>query len=196
LLTNFILATTIVSLVPGPSMATIVASAASKGLGRGIQSIFGAVAADAVLLVLALTGLGSLIYASAMAFTVLKWMGVLYLIYLGIKQIAGKEPISPNGSHDGSGAFVQGFGNTILNPKIIGFLIVYFPQFIKHDESTVRQLCVLGPLFLLIVFLVFLLCAMTANHIRHALSSVRGRKLFSQASGLSLVGCGVYSAMI
>jgi threonine/homoserine/homoserine lactone efflux protein len=93
-------------------------------------------------------------------------------------------------------AFLQGLGSTILNPKIIGFLIVYFPQFLTRQESFLQQMLVLGPLFLLIVFLVFTLCVIAASQLRHRLNSSSGRQTFRRVSGLSLIGCGAYLATI
>jgi len=91
-------------------------------------------------------------------------------------------------------AFLQGMGTTILNPKIIGFLIVYFLQFLHRGERVMDQILVLGPLLLLVVFLVFLLCAPAAKCLRRVLETARGRATSKNVSGLCLIGCGVCSA--
>jgi len=111
-----------------------------------------------------------------------------------VKQLRSKanDPLVKNGTR--GNAFLQGMGTTILNPKIIGFLIVYFPQFLNRDERVIDQMLVLGPLFLLVVFLVFLLCALAAKCLRRALETARGRATSKNVSGLSLISCGVYSA--
>ena len=92
-------------------------------------------------------------------------------------------------------AFLQRMGTTILNPKIIGFLIVYFPKFLNRDERVMDQMLVLGPLFLLVVFLVFPLCALAAKCLRCVLETARGRATSKIVSGLCLIGCGVCSAV-
>jgi threonine/homoserine/homoserine lactone efflux protein len=194
MLWSFIVATALITLMPGPSLIVITMTAIDRGLAKSIQTILGVVVADAILLLLALSGVGAIIYASAEAFAALKWLGAIYLIYLGAMQLRSKA----NGQLVKSGArgsaFVQGLGTTILNPKVIGFLIVYFPQFLNSDENVLKQMVVLGPLFLLVVFSVFLLCALAAKGLRSVLETARGRATSRNVSGLSLIGCGVYSA--
>lgn len=195
MLWSFIAATTLISLMPGPSMVIIMMTALDRGLTKSIQTILGVVVADAVLLILVLSGLGALLYTSALAFTTLKWLGVVYLIYLGIAQLRSKvEDSGPTGADRRTAPFLQGLGTTLLNPKIIGFLIVYFPQFLNREEPVLNQMRVLGPLFLLIVFAVFLLCALGAKALRSVLETHRGRVMVKNASGVSLIGCGVLSA--
>jgi len=195
MLWSFIAATTLISLMPGPSMVIIMMTALDRGLTKSIQTILGVVVADAILLLLVLSGLGALLYTSALAFTTLKWLGVAYLIYLGIAQLRSKvEDSGPATADRRTAPFLQGLGTTLLNPKIIGFLIVYFPQFLNREEKVLDQMLVLGPLFLLIVFAVFLACALGAKALRSVLETRRGRVMVKNASGVSLIGCGVLSA--
>ncbi len=194
MLLSFIVATTVVSLMPGPSMIVIMMNSIDRGLAQGIQTIAGAVLADAILLLLTLSGVGTILYTSALAFSLLKWFGVLYLIYLGYVQLKSKVEEEESKAARPGNAFLQGLGTTLLNPKIIGFLIVFFPQFLNREESVLKQLFVLGPLFLLIVFIVFLLCALAARSIRGAMASRKGKVVFKNVSGISLIGCGLLSA--
>jgi threonine/homoserine/homoserine lactone efflux protein len=192
---DFIIATALITLMPGPSMLIIMMTAIERGLWRSVLAITGVVLADAILLVLVLSGLGALLYTSALAFTVLKWLGAGYLLYLGWMQLRNAREAALNAATSGSNAFLQGLGTTLLNPKIIGFLIVYFPQFLHHDEAVATQMWRLGPIFLLVVFAVFLACAVGARGLRHLLETQRGRTLLARAAGVSLMSCGVYSAL-
>ncbi|NLR74344.1 LysE family translocator [Leeia aquatica] len=193
-LLSFILATTIVSFMPGPSMALIMMHAVDRGFATSVQTSLGAVLADAILLVLALSGVGAILYSSALAFTALKWVGVVYLIWLGIAQL--RSPVNTSADQPASkpgNAFLQGLGVTLFNPKIIGFLIMYFPQFLDAKRPALPQLLVLGPLFLLVVFVVFLICAMLAHAMRRLLLTERGRLWFRNTTGGALIGCGLLS---
>ncbi|NVE00915.1 LysE family translocator [Massilia sp. BJB1822] len=196
ILLSFILATIVVSLMPGPSMILIIITALEHGLGKAMQATLGAVLADAILLALALCGLGAIIHASALAFQALKWIGVLYLIYLGAMQLRSKVAQEDMPSPAPGHAFLQGLGVTLLNPKIIGFLIVFFPQFIKPQAPLLPQLLILAPLFLLVVFLVFAAFALAARGARRFLGSTRGKRIFKNLSGCSLIGCGIFSATV
>jgi threonine/homoserine/homoserine lactone efflux protein len=192
---HFIVATTLISLMPGPSMIIIMMTTLDHGLFKGTQTILGVIVADAILLALVLSGVGVLLYACAIVFSALKWLGVVYLIYLGIAQLQSKVK---EDFHAGSAPrvtpFLQGIVTTLLNPKIIGFLIVYFPQFINREETVTHQMVLLGPLFLLIVFTVFMLCALGAKALRSVLETHRGWVMMKNVSGVSLIGCGVLSA--
>ena len=191
---SFIVATALITLMPGPSLIVIMMTAIDRGLAKSIQTILGVVVADAILLLLVLSGVGAIIYASAEAFAALKWLGAIYLIYLGVMQLRSRANDRLVKSGAQRNAFLQGLGTTVLNPKIIGFLIVYFPQFLNRDDGVLNQMIVLGPLFLLVVFLVFLSCALAAKCLRRVLETARGRATSKNVSGLSLIGCGVYSA--
>lgn len=196
MLLSFIIATIVVSLMPGPSMVLIIITAVERGLGKAMQTIAGAVLADAILLALTLSGLGAVIHASALAFNVLKWFGVVYLIYLGFMQLKSKVAEDSMQAVPSGNSFLQGLGITLLNPKIIGFLIVFFPQFLDPKEGVFQQLLILGPLFLFIVFLVFVAFAIAARAVRRFLDTTKGKILFKNVSGASLIGCGLLSAAI
>jgi threonine/homoserine/homoserine lactone efflux protein len=192
---DFILATTPITLMPGPSMLIIMMMAIERGFWRSVLAIAGVVLADAVLLVLVLSGLGALLYTSAVAFNLLKWLGTAYLLYLGWMQLRAAQRATSSATTNTRHAFLQGLGTTLLNPKIIGFLIVYFPQFLDHKEAVAAQMWRLGPLFLIVVFVVFLACALCAKGLRRGLETRRGRVLAAKVSGISLISCGLYSAV-
>ena len=108
MLWSFVIATTLISLMPGPSMVIIIMNAVDRGLAEAIQTILGVVVADAILLVLVLSGVGAILYASAVAFAVLKWFGVLYLIYLGIAQLRSRVDDAGHTQARQGNAFMQG----------------------------------------------------------------------------------------
>lgn len=193
MLLSFVVATCLITLMPGPSMLLVMMTSIQKNLGAGVKAILGVMVADALLLVLTLSGIGTLLYTSAMAFAVVKWLGAGYLIYLGIKQLRSPVEKSAKDESLSRNPFIQGLGITLLNPKIIGFFIAFFPQFINQNESITDQLMILGPLFLLIVFAVLLVYALFASGIRPMLTSYRGKVVVKNASGLGLVGCGLFA---
>ena len=194
MLWSFVIATCIVTLMPGPSMVAVVMNSIQRGLWDGVQTSLGVVVADAILLALTLSGIGTLLYTSALAFSVLKWGGVAYLVYCGIRQLRSKVDAEEEAGVAKGNAFLQGFGITMLNPKIIGFLVAFFPQFLQREESIAGQLVVLGPVFLLVVFATLLFYALTATSVRGVLQTRKGRVVLKNVSGGALVGCGVLAA--
>ncbi len=194
IMVSFIIAAGIVTLMPGPSMILVIMNSIQRGLANGIRTIFGMLLADAMLLVLALSGIGTIFYTSAMAFYVLKWLGVLYLLYLGVRQLFCKIDTNEKQASGSGNPFLQGFGTTMLNPKLIGFFIAFFPQFIDHKESAVAQLVVLGPAFLLVVFAIMFIYALFATGVRNIIETRSGKSIIKNTSGLSMIGCGLFAA--
>ncbi|WP_020410774.1 LysE family translocator [Hahella ganghwensis] len=199
---GFIVASILITLMPGPSMLIVMMNALQKGIRAGVLASCGVVVADALLLILTLSGIGALLYSSALMFTVVKWCGVGYLVYLGVRQLLSRHSIK-GGSESVSdeldttlmkGSFVQGFATTMLNPKIIGFFIAFFPQFLDQSLPVWSQLLQLGPVFLLIVFIILLMYALLARSVRSFLNSQRGQSLVQKGSGILLVGCGLAAA--
>ena len=129
MLMSFIMASCLITLIPGPSMLIVMMNSIRQGLLEGSKTIMGVVVADAILLTLALSGIGTLLYTSAIAFSVLKWVGVVYLVYLGMKQLItplNKAEEESKPVKKSANSFLQGVGVTLLNPKIIGFFCRIF----------------------------------------------------------------------
>lgn len=194
MLWSFILASCLITLLPGPSMIAVMSNAVQRNLAGGLWTIVGVVLADAILLLLTFSGVGTILYASALAFAVVKWCGVAYLLYLGLRQLLARDSGGAQGPARQGSAFWQGLTITMLNPKIIGFFIAFFPQFLDPEQSVVSQLLLLGPLFLLIVFVILLGYAMAAAGIRGALATPAGAKAMKNLSGAALLGCGLFAA--
>ncbi|UTH74696.1 LysE family translocator [Chromobacterium sp. IIBBL 290-4] len=191
---SFIVATALITLLPGPSMLVIAACALDRGWRAGMAATGGVVLADAILLAIALSGVGALAQASPMALHGLKWLGTAYLLYLGVGLLRARSGGTTTSGGPG-GAFRRGLMATLPNPKIIAFLIVYFPQFMQPGRDTVGQLLVLGPLFLLTVGAVFLLCVAAVLTVGRALPR-GGEGWLNRACGCCLIACGLYSALV
>lgn len=193
---SFIIATSLVCLIPGPSIILVIINTLKQGLLSGVKTILGVIIADAILMVLTLMGVGSVLYSSALAFSTLKWLGAAYLIYLGLTQFSSKNQDQVNYDQPSSSEnpLLQGIGITLLNPKIIGFFIAFFPQFIDQSLSLKEQMYVLGPIFLGLVFIFMFLYAVIASSIRDFLGSSSGNKIVKRVSGVSLISCGILSA--
>ncbi|RBB93512.1 LysE family translocator, partial [Pseudomonas sp. MWU12-2115] len=154
----------------GPSMLVIVAAALREGWRAGAMASLGVVAADAILLLAALSGLGALAQASPALLLALKWLGAAYLLLLGVGLLRAAPAAASSNSPLAGGAFRRGLMARLHNPKIVGFLIVYFPQFIRPEQNAAQQMLLLKPLFLLTVLAVFLLCVAAARLLGGALA--------------------------
>ncbi len=196
---SFVVASVLITLLPGPSMLVVMMNALQKGGFAAVVTALGVVVADALLLILTLSGIGALLYTSSLAFSLVKWLGIVYLIYLGLRQLlssskSNRPVIATNNETDRYSlfrSFMQGLVTTMLNPKIIGFFIAFFPQFLDSTKTVVPQLLVMGPVFLLIVLVILLFYVVLASSAKSLLDSERGQRLLQKLSAGLLVGCGI-----
>ncbi len=144
----FLVTTFVVVLSPGPAAIAVTAESASNGFKRSVLAISGIAAANVVFFVLSATGIAVLIIASHTLFSVIKWVGVGYLLYLGFSAIfsdAGPLSISPSNNKKGSKykVFLRGFILEISNPKALLYFSALLPQFIDISRPVIPQLAIL-----------------------------------------------------
>ena len=136
----FVAASTALLLIPGPTVLMVLSYALSKGRSVAVASAAGVALGDLIAMTASLAGLGALVLASATLFTVLKWVGAVYLIWLGIKLIrsAPSEGLAlPRAEVTARGVFGHATAVTALNPKSIAFFIAFVPQFIRPDAPLI-----------------------------------------------------------
>lgn len=151
----FVIAGLLLNVTPGPDMALVIARSARSGARAGSAAALGIGAGCFIHIAAAAVGVSALIMASATAFTVLKWVGAAYLVYVGFKMLRGAGGAAEAGrdSHGAAaaglrGAFLQGFLTNALNPKVAVFFLAFLPQFIDAGApSKALAFLVLGCLF-------------------------------------------------
>ncbi|MEZ5850276.1 MAG: LysE family translocator [Hyphomicrobiaceae bacterium] len=151
----FVLAGVLLNLTPGPDMALIIGRSAQYGTRAGIAAALGVGAGAFFHIAGAAIGLSALILASATAFTVLKWLGALYLLYIGVQMLRATmtPPVAADGqaalpSADLAQVFWQGALTNALNPKVAMFFLAFLPQFVDADApSKAAAFILLGMIF-------------------------------------------------
>ncbi|MFM0498870.1 LysE family translocator [Paraburkholderia caffeinilytica] len=139
----FVVAVFLLNVTPGPDTAYIVGRSVAQGRGAGLMSALGISAGCCVHSLACAFGLTALLAASATAFTVIKFVGAIYLIYLGVRLIFAKPAADQAaGEARGTGApkslrqlFLQGFWTNVLNPKVVLFFVSFFPQFVTTGSD-------------------------------------------------------------
>ncbi len=189
----FVLATSIMIALPGPSVILTVAHSISFGWKPAIATVGGETMGIAVQLLIASIGLASLLHVVASAFEWLRWAGAAYLIYLGIKQWrSANEPIKLEPSDVSTKSlFIQGLVVTIPNPKSLIFIAAFLPQFIDASRPALNQFIIIVPTFLVITFVVTSVWALAAGSARELLRSQNAIKTVSRATGGLMVLAGV-----
>ncbi|MFE0014000.1 LysE family translocator [Mesorhizobium sp. NPDC059054] len=140
--------------IPGPATLLTVARSTSSGTKVGIATGAGIAAGDMIHTVLAIVGISAIVAASAVLFSVVKYLGAGYLIYLGIRAILAKAPteFTVNTLPISAGkAFRQAILAEVLNPKTALFFLAFLPQFVRPENGPVPvQLLILGAIFVLL----------------------------------------------
>ena len=196
----FALASAALVAIPGPAVIYIVTRGVVHGRRGGLVSMVGVEAGNYVEVLAATVGLAAIVASSATAFTVVKYIGAVYLIWLGIRAFregvgAVAESAAPQRSE--RRLFWEGFAVGALNPKLAIFLLAFLPQFINADAGPVwLQTLVLGTIFSLCAVIgdsLFALAAGTAGvGLRRRLASP-GR--LSWAAGAIYVGLGLAAVL-
>jgi len=193
-LTAFLAAAVVLAAIPGPGMLYVLARTLSHGRGAGLRSTLGTAAGGLGHVVAAAIGLSALLMTSALAFSAVKFVGAAYLIWLGVRTLAGlREPVeeTPGG---GGPAFRQGMLTEVLNPKTALFFLTFLPQFVQPERGPVApQLLVLGCISVALNSGADVVVAALGGRIRTALSPRWWRRQ-RLASGCTLIALGGFAA--
>jgi threonine/homoserine/homoserine lactone efflux protein len=140
--------------IPGPATLLTVARATTSGTKVGVATGAGIAAGDVIHTFMAIIGISAIIAASALLFTMVKYAGAAYLIYLGIRAMLEKTPSNPIAGAlpiSAGGAFQQAILAELLNPKTALFFLAFLPQFVRAENGSVMlQLSILGGIFVLL----------------------------------------------
>ena len=194
----FVIATSIMIALPGPSVLLTVAHSISFGWKNALSTVVGATMGIAVQLTVAVIGLSSVLSVVAEAFEWLRWAGAAYLVYLGIKQWRNaNEPLGFDISAVSKrNLLVQGLVITIPNPKSLIFIAAFLPQFIDATRPLGLQLVLIVPTFLVITFAVTSVWALVAGNVRGLLLGQRAVKSVLKSAGGLMVAAGVGLALV
>ena len=194
----FTLAATVILIIPGPTIILVISQAVTHGRRSVLPLAAGVLLGDFTAMTLSLLGLGAILSTSAVLFTIFKWIGALYLIYLGIKL----WKVNPENQFVNRGAkitstkslFKSAFIVTALNPKSIAFFVAFLPQFIDPLKPVPAQMILLGGTFLFLAFINAALYALFAGQLSKQLRKRYVRKWFSRCGGSALIGAGIFTA--
>jgi homoserine/homoserine lactone efflux protein len=194
---NFALVALVVSLVPGPAFIVVLTTALRRGFKPGAYATAGIVIGDAVYFSLTAVGLGSLLATSFWTFTIIKWLGIAYLVYLGLRSLffpSNSLIAADGGSVSGRSQFITALTVQLANPKLLLFLAALVPQFLDPTRPVAPQLAVLGPIFMLSDTIIYLLLSMLAARARPLLASRRATRIVSRVSGVAMLGAAAQVA--
>ena len=197
----FLAATLALVVTPGPVVLYVVARSMSQGPRAGLASVLGAELGNAVHVAAAALGLAALLASSALAFAAVKCLGAAYLVFLGVRKLAGKDAPRPAGE---SGAprqslrslFAQGIVVAVLNPKTALFFLAFLPQFVDPRRgSPATQILALGGIMVAVAVVSDSAYALLAGSVgRWLWKSPRFARSERYVSGTVYIGLGALAA--
>ena len=193
----FVLVSAGIIVMPGPNVLLIMATSVSHGYRRGLHTVAGTSAAMALQLVAATAMTASLAALMASWFSLIKWLGVAYLVYLGIRHMqAALYPAPRSRQVSGSGTFWRGFMVSLTNPKTILFFGAFLPQFIDPQGGAVLvQTAALSATFLCLAVVLDSCYALAAGALRHVAGDPRLARWRDGATSFLFIGAGLGLAL-
>ncbi|EGD53517.1 LysE family transporter [Gordonia neofelifaecis] len=192
----------LISLTPGAGAINTMNNALNVGFRRSIWGILGQQTALLIQLVIVAAGLGLLVTDSPTAFAVIRYVGAVYLVYLGVQQFLTK-PDAPDastatvGTASARSMYSQGVWVNLLNPKAIVFLVAFIPSFVRPESDTTLQYTEIGATIVAVdVLVMWLFFALVGRSFRRISSTERGRRRINRLFGVLFVGVGIMLALI
>ncbi|MFC6620905.1 LysE family translocator [Novosphingobium panipatense] len=193
----FVAATFVISGTPGPNMLHVLARSVEMGARRSVVAMAGCLSAIFLLMAASAAGLTTLLLALPGSFEVLRYAGVAYLIYIGIRSwrapIASAQPddapLPPALSN--LALFRGGFAIAISNPKAILFAAAFFPQFIDPTRPQAPQFAILVGTFAVIETAWYCTYALGGRSLKRHLTKPAMKRLFNRVTGVFFIGFGL-----
>ena len=195
----FTAASAIMLAIPGPTVLLVISYALGHGRRSAYATVAGVALGDFTAMTASMLGLGAMLAASAALFTVLKWIGAVYLVYLGIK--LWRAPVAAMGP-DGSGGetsprriFLHAYAVTALNPKSIVFFVAFLPQFLDLAVPVGSQMLIFEATFLPLAALNALGYALLAAAARRTIRKPAVQRAVNRTGGSILIGAGLVTML-
>ncbi len=189
----FVAACVLLALTPGPNMGLIIANTLSGGLRAGLVTLLGSGTGLAILVAVAALGMTSVMVFMSEWFDVVRWVGALYLVVLGVRQMLGwwrswGAPAVEARVVSGRSRYLTALAVSLSNPKVLLFLGAFLPQFVDPNGDVALQLTVLAVLFVTIIVGVDMIYTIALARARARIPMEKLRLLDGLAGGLLVLG--------
>ena len=197
----FFFITLLATATPGPTMLYITSCGLGQGVGAYLAACLGVLIADLIYFALTISGLSAILLASYDLFFFIKWLGVIYLIYLGIKLISSgiSSSLGQNNmlvKNSLRRIFVNGFIIHISNPKTILFFSALLPQFMDPLSPLREQVLTLGAILVTTQMTVSIFYGALANRVRTITAKASSGRIISIFSGMLLLLAALWLASL
>lgn len=195
----YLVATIALILMPGPIVTLVIANSLAHGPRTGLSTVAGSSFGNALLVVAGALGLSTMLTLVADLFEWVRWAGVAYLVYLGVRHwraaLRSVEDADLAVAPRGRGVFLQGLVVAITNPKTILFYIAFFPQFLDTALPVGPQLVAMSVAFVVFAVIIDSGYALLAGRLRGRLMDARRTRIRNGITGTLLIGTGLGLAL-
>jgi len=196
---GFVAATAVLVITPGPTVLTVISCSIAYGRRASIPLVAGVAVGDVTSISLSILGLGALMTASAALFNIVKWVGGLYMIYLGIRLFLPSERTSADiniSTQESPWTFFRKtYIVTAFNPRGIAFFLAFLPQFVSPNANIARQLLILAITFVILATSNAALYSLFAVTASQKLTSSGAQRFFNYAGGIILIIAAIWALL-
>ncbi|MCR8866996.1 LysE family translocator [Priestia megaterium] len=199
----FVITCVFLVILPGPDTAIMTKNTLTVGKQGGFKTMLGICCALSIHTLTAIVGLSAIIAKSALLFSIFKYVGAVYLIYLGVKSLWTlrnkekaeiTETVAKN-KHKNKSSFKQGFLTNLLNPKIAVFFLTFLPQFVNPGSRTFMSFLILGITYIVLTVVWYLFYIYLLNQISAFMKNPKTQKVIEGITGTILIGFGIKLAL-
>ena len=199
----FVLMCIFLIILPGPDTAIATKNTLTVGRSGGLKTILGTCCALIIHTSAAVLGLSAIIVKSALLFSILKYVGAVYLVYLGVKTLwslrkkeeAASVEMNTKSQFEHTSCFKQGFLTNILNPKVAVFFLTFLPQFVDAGSNTFLPFLLMGITYTVLTAIWFFLYVYLINQISAFMKKPKAQNMIEGITGTILIGFGIKLAL-
>lgn len=196
---TLLLATIAISISPGAGAVVSMNYGIKYGLKRSYAAIFGLQAGLLIQTFIVVIGLGAIIAKSVLIFTIIKWIGVLYLVYMGLSKIFEKVELAQDGEqvkdYSAKKAFISATLINLTNPKATVFLVAFIPQFLNPNSSLWLQFGIISLTLLVVDVIVMTGYSSMASKLKFLIKDVKAMKIQNRITGAFLIIAAIFMSM-
>ena len=193
---EFLIAVLIIEITPGPNLGYLAALSATRGRAAGLAATAGVALGLSTHAVAATFGVGALVASSAWAYEMLRWGGVMFLVWLAYEGWRDEGETSPADArlHDHAGLFWRGFWTNVLNPKSALFFVTVVPRFLDPTHPETLRLAHLGAMYVGVATGVHAGVVLLASQLQPILTRGSRQRILRRGLALTLLGIALWLA--
>lgn len=183
-------------ILPGPDTAIVTKNTLTIDRIAGLKTMAGTLCALMIHTTMAVVGLSAILVKSAIAFSIIKYVGAIYLVYLGVRTLLAmrkrKAPtVDAIPDQKANSSFLQGFFTNLLNPKVAVFFLTFLPQFVSSGTNPFIPFLLLGITYTVLTFVWFIFYVSLLHKVRQFMNRPSTQKVMEGLTGVVLVGFGI-----